>query len=343
MGTGIRRRQFLQRLTASALLMTPAGRALALPAPRPGADWLSFSRESGIGPPLGEAALDGALVPLHRETRLALDSVDPRSYRQLVALVAKLMDRHQKSWQEDAPLLWTYQHFGRSGKPEQSRRLLSYARDTQDFLHARLRGLPELHCHWRLLEEQTEAMHPGPCNGLVGRHNYLVHHVNAVDAHGHALEPGLMKIEPVERAINYIVDGHDHSPRSSTIYLIHGQTALVAPFTELIHLHTHRPSLQYADQLSQALGARRAQRLGRLYGETLTEAAGIVMAQRFLDQYGQGDNRIYRQLAAHAASRYPALQRTMALMHRDGLQRTLRQYLDDPAVVMKKIGARTAP
>ncbi|MBW2425559.1 MAG: hypothetical protein JRG86_15010, partial [Deltaproteobacteria bacterium] len=72
--------------------------------------------------------------------------------------------------------------------------------------------------------------------------------------------------------------------------------------------------LQLVDELRIQASAQEAQRLGRLYGETVTEAAGLLMAERFLEKYGQDDNRAFQQMARYTTRQYPLAGHALALM-----------------------------
>lgn len=76
--------------------------------------------------------------------------------------------------------------------------------------------------------------------GFVGKHTYLVYRVNAVDDNGTEIQPGIVNVIPVHRAINYIVDDDHHVPIDSSIFVTHGLTSPNSPFSELIHLTIHQ-------------------------------------------------------------------------------------------------------
>lgn len=339
MHAGLSRRRFLRGLAAGSVLLLPAGRALAT-APSPEqSPWLSFSRQPAVGPAIDIADLDLLLTPLHAETLLAPAAISPESYQQVSEELARRLAKKGKSCEPGAPLHWTYRHYGTCTSQTQSLRLLSYVLASEDYLYSRLSSLASFDCHWRLLKDQASSPADGPttCSGLVGGHNYLVHRISATDRDGKAMEPCLVIIVPVERAINYIVDDDSHAPISSIIYLIHGPTALISPFTEAIHLHTHQASLLHAEELAEQIEPQEAQMLGRLYGEIVTEAAGLLMAEGFLQQHGEQNNQEYRQIREHTARRYPLVKNAIALMRKHGVERTLRYYMDDPATIIRHI------
>lgn len=311
---------------------------------------LSFSSQPGTGPWIDETALlqhkksrQGTCLKnaaLHREAVLAANRVDKRDYENALAILHSLLARQGIRWKDSYRIAWTYQHYGVCDTSIHSHRLLAYARTAQDYLYSNVSGLMGHPPEWSLL---ARSPHSVPTTeheyiGLVGKHTYLIYRLNAVDEAGEVIVPGIANIMPVERALNYIVGNRDHRPIQSTIFVIHGITSLASPFTELLHLTTHQPSFRLIEQLAEHGSAHEAAMMGRMYGESITEAAGILLAFQFLEKYGCRDetNRLNR-LLQHTRHRYPVTGPLMAQMQKDGVQQVLGDYVDNPARLMRKM------
>jgi len=172
----------------------------------------------------------------------------------------------------------------------------------------------------------------------VGINAYLVCRVIIADEEDFVMEPGIVNVMPVDRAIHFIRSNSYNVPTSSTIYVIHGATSLVAPFSEQVHLVTNEPSLSYTDKLLASLNKEDAQRLGRIYGETITEAAGITLASDYMRKYGSA-GRLYtiKNNVQNLSTRFPLMHNAIDYMRQHGVQRTLSTYIENPDQLIKKI------
>jgi hypothetical protein len=306
----------------------------------PESNWLSFSSQKGIGPWLDESTLKQRYCALHKETALPDIRIDQSDYRKTISLLEKVLADQGVRWKKSSRIVWKYQHYGVCDPSIHSEKLLSYSRLTQDYLYSHISGLLEINLDWDLLiKNHTRSfIETKGYRGLVGKHTYLVYRVNGVDDEGTLLQPGLANIMPVERAINYIIDDDHHKPIGSTIFVIHGPTSLISPFTELIHLIIHQPTLLLTRELAASQGEVDAQIVGRVYGESIAEGAGILLALSFLQKYGRtNEENIVIAVAQNIVDQYPLVQGVITYMDQNGIQRVLSDYSENPVRVMKDI------
>ncbi|MDX2463372.1 MAG: hypothetical protein QNK31_02570, partial [Porticoccus sp.] len=149
--------------------------------------------------------------------------------------------------------------------------------------------------------------------------------------------PYLVSAQPLERAINHIVDGKRHMPTKGMIYIIPGSTSLVAPFSELMHLTLHAASQRYADELSQSMPRAEAQRHARVAGETANEAAATLLASEFLRTHNCKEKLSTVNLVARSmASQYPFVPSAISYMKQHGLQPSLNLFQSSPSEFMQK-------
>jgi hypothetical protein len=142
----------------------------------------------------------------------------------------------------------------------------------------------------------------------------------------------------VERAIHHIVAGKTAVPKRGTLYIIPGTTSLVAPFSELLHLTFHEPSQRYASELSDTLKNDQAQEQARMAGETVNEAAAIVLAAEFVQKLGQSDRLpTIKFMASNLSDTYGYLPKAIAFMRRTSVQNAADIYCDSPAKFMAYI------
>jgi len=343
MSKKLTRRSFLSYLlvsTAAVSLMSKYSFGSIFPNNISETNWLSFSSQKGVGPWLNESTLMQQYCALHKETTLPTIWIEQNDYRKTVSLLEKMLADQGIRWNSSNQVVWTYQHYGVHGSSIHSNRLLSYARLAQNYLYNNVSGLMEINLDWSLLEKQCDRsfVNTKGCKGFVGKHTYLVYRVNGLDEEDVLIQPGLVNVMPVERAINYIVDDDHHKPIGSTIFVIHGPTSLISPFAELIHLTTHQPTLRLTRELTTSLGEGDAQMMGRVYGESITEAAGKLLALRLLKKYGRtNEESIVRTISQNFGNRYPIVRGVMAYMSQNGVQQVLNTYSENPDRVMKEI------
>ena len=150
----------------------------------------------------------------------------------------------------------------------------------------------------------------------------------------------MVNAKPVNRAIHFIdaSNGDVQHPDQRLIYVIGGETALVSPFSEMIHLSTHKPAMRYANELSQNHNKDEADSLARNSGETVTEAAAILLALDYL--YEIGNKVRAKQIVNHARSLNNQLfefSHSINYMQKYGVQNALDVYKDSPDKYMKAI------
>ena len=303
-------------------------------------NWLSFSFQKGLGPLIDELTLMQKYCALHKETVLPANRVEQSDYQRSVALLKKVLADQGVRWKKSNRIVWTYQHYGVCDPSIHSNRLLSYSKLAQEYLYNQVSGLMEVNIDWSLLlKHHTRSfVDTKEYRGLVGKHTYLVYRVSGVNEEGIQIQPGLVNVAPVERAINYIIDDVYHKPTSSTIFVIHGSTSLISPFTEIIHLTTHQPTLRLTGELVTSLGEDDAQRMGRVYGESITEAAGSLLALSFLQKYGNTKEKsTVRAVSQNISNQFPLVQAVMAYMNQNGVQQVLGAYSENPGGVVKEI------
>lgn len=343
MPKNITRRSFLSYLlvsAATASFMPKYAFSYISPNSNPESNWLSFSSQKGVGPSLDESTLLQNYYALHKETVLPSNRLRKSDYRNTVSLLKKVLSDQDIRWENSNRIEWTYQHYGVCDPSIHSNRLLSYSKSAQDYLYDRISGLMEINLGWSLLikNHSSSLVDTKGYSGFVGKHTYLVYRVNAVDEEGERILPGIVNIMPVERAINFIVDDDNHNPIGSTIFLIHGPTSLISPFSELIHLSTHQPTLRLTRELVASPEEGDAQMVGREYGESITEAAGSLLAMSFLQKYGRPDEKnVVRAVSQNISNQYPLVQNVMAYMNQNGVQQVLTDYSENPRKVIKAI------
>ena len=301
---------------------------------------LSFSLQKGVGPPMDELTLTKQYCSLHKETVLPANRIEQSDHQRSVALLKRVLANQGIRWKKSNRIVWTYQHYGVCDPSIHSDRLLSYSKLAQEYLYNQVSGLMEVNLDWSLLPRHhtRSFVDTKEYRGLVGKHTYLVYRINGVNEEGVLIQPGLINIAPVERAINYIIDDTNHKPIGSTIFVIHGPTSLISPFTEIIHLTTHQPSLCLTEELVTSLGEDEAQRMGRVYGETITEAAGSLLALSFLQKHRNTEaKRTVKTISQNISAQFPLVQAAMAYMKQNGVEQILGAYSENPGEVVKEI------
>jgi len=307
-------------------------------------DRFSFADQDGVGSNPGAEIFNNQYFPLHQEKFLPLYMLDDNDYRDTISLLKKIYTQEGKRWKESNKVVWTFQHYGVPDLSSHSDKLLKYCLSVQDYIYSIVPGEFKEGISWDLLKNDNVISNVNNIGfrGFVGKNTYLVHRVNIVDEEGFVMEPGIVNVMPVDRAIHFIRSNSDNVPTSSTIYVIHGATSLVAPFSEQVHLLTNEPALRYTDKLLTSLNKEDAHRLGRIYGETITEAAGITLASDYMRKYG-GAERLYtiRSNAKNLSKRFPLMHNAIGYIHQHGIQRTLSNYIENPGQLIKKIKATT--
>ncbi len=303
-------------------------------------DRFSFADQDGVGSNPGAEIFNNQYFPLHQEKPLPLYMLDNNDYRDTISLLKNMYAREGKQWKESSKVLWTFQHYGVSDLSSHSDKLLKYCLSVQDYIYSIVPGVFKEGVTWDFLKKGNiiSSVNNIGFRGFVGKNTYLVYRVNIADEEGFIMEPGIVNVMPVDRAIHFIRSNSFNVPTSSTIYVIHGATSLVAPFSEQVHLVTNEPSLSYTDKLLASLNREDAHRLGRIYGETITEAAGITLALDYMRKYGSAErlNAISNNLR-NLSTRFPLMHNAIDYMRQQGVQRALSNYIENPDQLIKKI------
>jgi hypothetical protein len=305
-------------------------------------DRFSFVDHSGLGKSLGRDIFNGQYIPLHKETALPLFMLDKNDYRNTVSLLKKIIIEGGGRWNESNQIVWTYQHFGVPDQSNDSNKLLQYCMSVEDYLNRMFPSIFNKPISWYFLTKHNleSRNNANKFRGFVGKNTYLVYRVNVKNEARLILDPGLVNVQPVDRAINFIRSNSKNVPTSGTIYIIHGPTSLVAPFSELIHLITNEPSLRYTNYLLASGDEEHAYQLGRVFGETITEATGVILASRYMHEYGN-DERMYtiRHNSRSLSQQFPLMRNVFNYIQQYGVQRILNQYIENPNRLIKKIKA----
>jgi len=334
------RRQFLQRMGASAVLYSALPNELlagALPEQSSSTFNLSFVDLDGVGPYLDAPIVEEKLIPLHKEMQLPAMDSSTEEYHNALAVLKAEFESMNVPWSDDFQLSWSYQHYGAPDTKTNSVQMINYCQTVHDYLYHEISGLEDVPFKWRPLNKGTDILNNAGNHALVGKHTYFVLRVNAVDKEGNVQEPYLVNARPVNRALHYINDSAG-DPNQRMIYLIRGATALVSPFSEMLHMSTHDPAMRYADELKHDHKNDVAKSLARDAGETVTESAAVLIALDYL--YSLGKQSRAGQIIHHAKSlqnQLPEFSHSIAYMQKYGVQNALNSYHDSPADYMKAI------
>lgn len=340
---GMSRRSFLTYLAVPATLslVTPA---CMMPASKDyaagKANTLAFVDRDGKGPRLDAPTVQRYFVPLHAEQPVAMQFYSAQEVEKIKAVLKSEFEYAGYSWDESYTVSFSYQHYGvPDDDREKAELLLAYCQRVQDYLYTRLDGLFEVNMEWTLLPRDpvlVEEMRHG-FQGNIGRYTYYLLRAFVDNSELDDL-PSLINAQPLDRAIHYIVGGELSLPKRANLYVIPGKTSLVSPFSELLHLTFHAPSQNYAAELCKSLPEHQAQRYALDAGETINEAAAIILAREYMKKYG-GSERLstINTMAASLNNRFNHLNGAIAYIKRNGLQKTVDFYLESPGDFMEQI------
>lgn len=340
--TGISRRKFLSYLTfPAALSVVKPDKLLAMSdVKRPNStDHWAFVDREGLGPRVDAPTVEKFFYPLHSEQSITTQIYQSNEIEMIKSVLKSEFEREGYDWDDAYELSYSYQHFGVPDDSSYGPQLLSYCERVYDFLYSSLDGLFNVDMAWELLpsESYQESVGDKIFRGNVGRYTYYVMRVYVDHPELDGL-PSLINAQPLERAIHYIVDGEFYLPKRATLYVIPGQTSLVAPFSELLHLTFHAPSQGYAKELSKTLPEDEAQQNALDAGETINEATAIVLAREYIEKYGASERMTtIDNMAYSLTNRFGHLEGAIAYINTNGLQKSLDTYLENPGEFMNLI------
>jgi len=340
---GISRRHFLSYLAAPAVLamVSPAGMtAVSRKAPSSLASRLAFVDQDGLGPRVDAPTVQNYFVPLHDEQQLTTQIYEPAEIEYIKSVLKEEFERSGIYWDETYKLRFAYQHFGvPDDNIEQSTMLLEYCRNAQDYMYSRLDGLFSTQATWQMVPRNRAQLleNNSGFHANIGRYTY---YVLRAYVEGPLLDdlPSLVNAQPLNRAIHYIVGGEDSLPKRASLYVIPGQTSIVSPFSELLHLTFHAPSQTYAEELCKKLPHEEAHQHAINAGETINEATAIVMAREFIEKYGATERmETINVMADSLNQRFRNLNGAISYINRNGLQKSVDVYLENPGSFMQQI------
>lgn len=340
--TGISRRKFLSYLTFSAAMsVAKPGSLLAMSEVKRSniPDTWAFVDREGLGPRVDAPTVEKFFYPLHSEQPIATQIYQPNEVDMIKSVLKSEFEREGYNWDDAYELSYSYQHFGVPDDSSYGPQLLNYCERVFDFLYSRLDGLFNVDMSWQLLpsERYQEPVEDNVFRGNVGRYTYYVMRVYVDHPELDGL-PSLINAQPMERAIHYIVDGEFYLPKRAILYVIPGQTSLVAPFSELLHLTFHAPSQDYAKELGKTLPEDKAQQYSLDAGETINEATAIVLAREYIEKYGASERMATIDNMAHSlTNRFGHLEAAISHINKNGLQRSMDTYLENPGEFMRLI------
>ncbi|WP_455210856.1 hypothetical protein [Kaarinaea lacus] len=345
----VSRREFLSFVTLNAA--TAVVVATAIPAPvfaisqletqgKTKNPLLGFADRSGLGPDLDAPDVERLCCPLHEEKLLSASSVDQKTRKAVEEVLKIEFQNANLSWHDHYKVGFTYQHYGAPDDSKQTEPLLKFCNDADEFVRTKLKDMFEAEVTWDVLTHASSIVGLPAFHGFVGRYTYYV--TRAVVLGGEVSDdlPYLVQSWPVERAIHYIVAGNSEvtKPKRGTLYIIPGTTSLVAPFSELLHLTFHEPSQRYAAELSHTLKEEQAQEQARIAGETVNEAAAIMLATEYIQKLGCGERVATIDFMANDLSdTYGNLHKAINFMKRTSVQSAVNIFLDSPADFLAKI------
>ena len=339
---GLSRRKFLSYLTfPAALSVVKPGNLLAKSSSDTSivADHWAFVDRDGLGPRVDAPVVEKFFYPLHKEQPITAQIYQTSEVGVIKSVLKSEFEREGYAWDDAFELSYSYQHFGVPDDSRYGPQLLSYCQRVFDFLYSRLDGLFNVDMSWQLLPMDSfqEPVKDNIFQGNVGRYTYYVMRVYVDHPELDGL-PSLINAQPLERAIHYIVDGEFYLPKRAMLYLIPGQTSLVAPFSELLHLTFHAPSQSYAKELGKTLPEEKAKQYAIDAGETINEATAIVLAREYAEKYGASERMTtIDNMANSLNNRFGHLECAISYINHNGLQRSLDTYLENPGKYMKLI------
>ena len=343
MATNLPRRKFLHKLVGSAagLAFFPQTTVFAIPNRHSAVtrEFLSFTELEGLGPEINVEFIDGDYIALHAENALPSHMFDAYNRDYVEYLLREMVASHGLQWDETDRIIWTYQYYGYCDHSNYCNKLLDYSRSAYDFLYNTVEGLLDVNVDWSVLTDDFDFKKQTSTHfsGMIGRYTYLVNRVILQGADGKLKDFGLVNAAPVNRAINYITS-KGHEPNTSLMYIIPGNTSLLSPFSEMLHLTTHGPSRRLKLQLVHKHYGQYADDVSHTVGETITESAAILTAQKFLKKHNL-DKRmsVINKHAKFLDQQYALMGDTLSYMKLHGVQKTLNRFSDDPLHLVKEI------
>ena len=299
---------------------------------------LKFADRQGLGPDIDAPDVARLCCALHEEKIIPNATIDQSELEAVSKALRMQFAEEGLDWEDEYQVGFTYQHYGKPDDAEYSKHLIQYCKVVTEYANEKLTDLFSPRITWSPLvhENHHNGRIENGFHGLVGRYTYYV--LRAVVLNAESDVPCLLQSWPLERAIHYIVAGQSAVPTKGVLYIIPGTTSLVAPFSEMLHLTFHEPSQRYALELAKSINESDAQQQARVAGETVNEAAAIVLATDFMRRLAQPERlSTIAYMAKDLSKTYPYLPNAISYMQQYGVQQAADVYLDNPAVFMTRI------
>ena len=341
--TNYLRRRFLRLIASGTLAYTAGVNAI----PKQGffeEDVHNFADFSGLGPPVEGAFLEDHYCPLHDEKIYSHETIAKPLLDEANNLLKQEFEKQNIAWKDSYKIIWTSQHYGVPDRSLESLNLLRHCKNAHEYLYDNISGLLETNLNWELLYHRNNLKNcPSDTQqaftAYVGRYIYLAIRISAVDENNNPQGPYLIYPRPLERSINLIRSSRaTNQPTSCKIYIIPGITALISPFSELLHLSTSEPTLHYAEEIAKSKNYQTALEEARTVGETVTEAISIVLAWQYF-QTKKRTNRLNQinALTQHMRSYLPNLNNILAFATEYGVQQCYSDYKNSPQKFVRDV------
>ncbi len=327
------RRHFLRHalLPATALLTTPLTALASNPQRRSRTFPLYFTEITGLGPEVSTDTILERFTPLHPELALPAPQISAPQRRDIKMALESAFRQENVPWQDDYQVSFVYQHYGVPHQSRELSELIQYSDAATCYLESQFSRLFTPRITWQLLPESGELVTQNNFTGYAGRFTYHLVKAFVNNAPDAANPPYLVHARPIERAINYIKSGTTLTPDSGMIFLVPGVSAMVAPFSEFIHLTFHKSAELQIANLAPEMGMDQARQYAHNVTESLVESLSYSIARLFILEIGHEEKLPTLQyMADNLATKFSYMPLINQMIDTLGVQQVIDIALDNP-------------
>ena len=230
-------------------------------------------------------------------------------------------------------VILTEQYFGMPGSEQRIGHLIEYSKIADTFLRSRVRGLLHKNIEWVMLKKGQDFSRGFNNAGFAGIDHCDIRRAKVINKESPEKSFQFYEIFRKPGGFHHVSMDKNSNPELSFIFIGCGESALVAPFEEIMPISTTNAKLfQYA----KTAGMEKAVQVN----EAVSESISYILGMEIVSKIGipNGENFVKSTFNdLEKTARYAYVNNAIIWMKKNGIQNGYDLYMDSPAKFMMEI------